>query len=366
MTKPHLLLFFLTFVVMRTVIFDCEQLRKPFTGFYTYCDNLARSLPQAAPGPEWQLGLYLPQPLVGTYDGIGLYKEWKHWHKFFLPTPEKISLWHCTHQFSKYRPTSRRIPLLTTLHDLNFLHMEMEAARRFRHMSCAQRVIARSQRIVTISRFAREDILQHLDTRGKTVDVVYNGTTPFTGEIIAPAQPPQRPFLLNINRIARNKNIHVLPALIAESDLDLIIIGGREDEHYYQSILQEAARWKVQDRIHFPGPMSEGTLHWYMQNCTAFAFPSLCEGFGLPVLEMMQYYKPIFSSDHSSLPEVGGDCVFYLDHDFEPRALQKNLEDGLSAFAAGKISREAMQERFLSFSWEKAARNYWKIYQEML
>lgn len=344
---------------MRTIIFDCEQLRKPFTGFHSYCNSLAQALVSNVPETDTRLSLYLPPSFSGQFAHSD-YLPWHSRHKYYLPV--QADLWHSASQNSKYLPSSSHIPILVTIHDVNFLHMQESGVQQWYHRQQYQHAIRRARRIVTISESSKRDILTCFDTEGKTIDVVYNGVERCPVGIKEPAIPPERPFLFNINRIARNKNIHVLPALLEGNDLDLLIAGPVEDKEYAQEILREARRWKVEERVKLIGPLHSSEKHWYLQHCEAFLFPSLAEGFGLPVLEALQYYKPVFTSDRTSLPEVGGNCVYYLDHDFEPRAMQQLLEQGLQA----KLSRTAIDAHLARFSWDKAARSYWKIYQEMI
>ncbi len=351
---------------MRTVIFDCEQLRKPFSGIYTYCDCLATALSaQAVQHQDLQLTLYVPPQWKGHYGKAVKYKEWNSLHKFHLPFLSKPNLWHCAIQHSKYWPCSKSIPLVTTVHDVNFMHVEESAVRHQHHYNTYKFIISRSQRIITISEAAKRDIQQYFDVEDKRIDVIYNGLDERPIVSQAPAKLPTRPYLLNINRIARNKNIHTLPALLQGNDLDLYIIGPAEDKKYVEEILAEARRWGVANRVHIPGPVKEAERNWYLEHCTAFLFPSLAEGFGIPVIEALKLYKPVFCSDHTSLPEVGGPCAFYFPHDFDPEGMQQTLERGLQAFERGDITHAAIDAQLGRFSWDRAAAAYWQIYHEM-
>lgn len=351
---------------MRTVILDCEQLRKPFTGIRTYCDCLATALSASASfHKDLQLTLYVPPQWEGHYGNAVQYKQWAHFHKFHIPLRTKPDLWHCSIQNSKYWPCSQRVPLLTTVHDVNFIHVEESAVRHEHHYNIYKHIIAHSRHIVTISEAAKQDIQKYFDVDDEHIDVIYNGMDMRPITIQAPAEVPQRPFLLNINRVARNKNIHTLPALLVGNQLDLYIIGSVEDKQYVNEILEEARRWKVQDRVHLLGGVEESQRNWYLQNCTAFLFPSLAEGFGLPVVEALRHYRPVFCSDRTSLPEVGGPCSFYFPHDFNPEGMRHTLEQGLQAFERGDITHEAIDAHLARFSWEKAAEAYWQIYHKM-
>ena len=80
----------------------------------------------------------------------------------------------------------------------------------------------------------------------------------------------------------------------------------------------------------------------------------------------MYYRKPIFLSDRTSLPEIGGDHAFYFDHNFDPETMRAQFRKGLSLYDDGKIDTGLMREHALSFSWERTARRYIEIYNEML
>ena len=97
---------------------------------------------------------------------------------------------------------------------------------------------------------------------------------------------------------------------------------------------------------------------------TRFCFPSLSEGFGLPVAEAMTFGKPVFLSNLTSLPEVGGKEAYYFD-DFEPETMAKILHDGLHDFGQNALRQERMRKRAAGFSWPDVAEAYWKLYREV-
>ena len=114
-------------------------------------------------------------------------------------------------------------------------------------------------------------------------------------------------------------------------------------------------------------PIEERVKHWYLKNCKAFVFPSIAEGFGLPVLEAMAYGKPVFLSRHTCLPEIGGDYAYYFNMDFDRELMQVEFKRGLEDYY-GDVSRKAeeIKEYANRFSWENTARLYLRIYEEMV
>jgi glycosyltransferase involved in cell wall biosynthesis len=158
------------------------------------------------------------------------------------------------------------------------------------------------------------------------------------------------------------KNFHVLPSLLKAFDGELVITG-INDHIYKNDIIREARKHGVQDRLIFTGSVSENDKAWYYKHCEAFLFPSIAEGFGLPVIEAMYYGKPVFLSTYTSLPEVGGPHAYYFES-FEPEAMRATLTKGLQHFAASNPV-DAIRDWALQFSWEKAAGEYWQVYHSL-
>src|SRR5690606_36577767 len=120
---------------------------------------------------------------------------------------------------------------------------------------------------------------------------------------------------------------------------------------------------KVTDKVKVVGPVSAEEKYWYLKYCKAFLFPSLAEGFGLPVIEAMYFGKPVFISDRTSLPEIGGDAAYYFC-DFDAAYMQGVLEEGLTCH--DRLQRaDAVREHAEQFDWNKVAAAYLDIYRSL-
>ena len=175
---------------------------------------------------------------------------------------------------------------------------------------------------------------------------------------------PQSPFLFTIGTIAPKKNFHELLKLLIGTNYQLVIAGITQDEKYKQYILAEAIKLGVNSQLVFTDAISESNKYWYYQHCTAFLFPSLAEGFGLPVIEAMHFGKTVLLSTIDTLKEVGGSVAHYFS-DYEAASMQATLKNAI-AIDNELNSRDQIQQHAKQFSWEKAAKLYLQLYQTII
>lgn len=340
-------------------------MKYPHTGLYHFCLHLGQNLEAQQP-PGQRICFYTPKSAEGLFGPDACYIRQRSLQKFRLPDTSGISLWHSTYQSTNYFPFRRRLKVVFTIHDLNFLYDKTKSGlKKRKYLDHIAGMARRADHVVAISNYTLQDVQQHIDLKGKPSSVIYNGCNiREAAGLQPPATVPDAPFLFTIGTIVDKKNFHVLPCLLAGNDRRLLIAGICQSEAYQQQILQEARRWKVEDRVVFLGAISENDKQWYLQHCTAFLFPSISEGFGLPVVEAMHFGKPVLLSNATSLPEIGGSEAYYFTG-FEPEAMQQTLEDSLLDYARpGKA--EAIRQRSLLFSWEESARQYQNLYSSLL
>ena len=347
------------------IVFDCERMKYSNTGLYHYCLNLGKTLRQYTQPDE--LSVYIPDQARSVFNGSMGRLAQHSLQKFFMPVVSKFDIWHCTYQSSKYMPRrNRHIKVLLTIHDLNFLHEEMSERRKNEYLEQIQRNIDRSDAIVCISKFTKNDVLTHCDTGGKPIYVIYNGTSDLHTPLLkAQSYRPNTPFLFNVGVIARKKNQHqILPLLQSNPALQLVLAGRHDDKEYAHFLRQQASELNVEDRMHLIHEISEEEKSWYYHNCQAVVMPSLAEGFGLPVTEAMSVGKPVFLSRHTALPEIGQDLAFYF-HDFDN--MHDDFTAGMQQYKrAGSQMKEALKAYSATFNWEDAARKYVEVYRSLV
>lgn len=344
----------------KSIIVDVERMKYPNTGLHNYCKNLMESLSKTT---DFDFTFF-------THKRVGLSTDKKRINrtlldKIFLKPSRPYVLWHGTYQSAKYLPYGK-IKFVLTIHDLNFLYEKKCKKKQKKLLQKVQKRIDRADYITAISKFALDDAQKHLNLKGKRTRVIYNGVNLVEyPDFNTPNYQPQKAFLFSIGTVLPKKNFHILVKLLQhDTTYELLIAGIQENEHYIAKIKAEAEKYGVQDRVKLLGAISEEEKYWYMKNCTAFLFPSIAEGFGLPVIEAMQLGKPVFLSICTSLPEIGGKYAYYFP-DFEEKTMVKVLKEGLNDYQQNHRKPQII-EWASQFTWEKAANAYNEVYKEVL
>jgi len=350
-----------------SVIFDCERMKYQDTGLYHYCLNLGNHLQKAASqGPE-EIHFYTPygtQPLFGNRSKHLIQTEL---HKICMPDLKGYRIWHATHQDSYYLPfRNRRIKVVLTIHDLNFLydHSKSEAKKQ-KYLRRVQMLINRADAIVCVSEYCKKDVLFYCDINDKPLYVIHNGTNALhTPRLDARSYQPVKPFLFSLGTVVWKKNFHtLLPLVHDDSGMELVIAGRIDDAGYHNYIMQAAEQLGVLNNIRIIGQVNENEKAWYFRNCTAFAFPSISEGFGLPVAEAMSVGKPLFLSDKTALPEIAGNAAFYFK-DFSATRMREIFYSGMKQYSRLNMQEDIM-EKGKAFCWNKAANEYLNVYRSL-
>ncbi len=335
---------------MPTVWLEMQKLDVPASGLGEVCAGLAAALERQAPAGV-TLHRYRPRRRVRD-----------RWLGVAAPG---CALWHGLHQDTPYWPRRRSIPVLLTVHDLNFLLPGAPPARRRARLAALQRRVDRSAALAAVSEFTAGMIREHLTLGARSLTVIPNGN-PLDPAVVAerPAWAPPAPFLLALAHIHPKKNLAaLLPLLTHRADLCLVLAG--DTRHPYAAgIRRQAESLAIAPRLLMPGVVEPPVQRWLLENCAAFTLPSLAEGFGLPVVEAMSLGKPLFLSDRCSLSEVGGPDAFYW-RDFSPDVMAEILDQGLAASAADAARAGRLRRRAAQFSWDNAARRYLVLYRQL-
>ena len=366
------------------VVIDLEKLRHINCGLGRYSLHLGREILPVSAG-RFQPVFLLPSGAEryfpdGGFESIAV-SPWNKeavrrlYRPFIQPLltsllPDKrVDLWHVTSQMSKYLPLDPRVPVVLTIHDLNFLHESPADARSDeidRKLADIQRKVNRAAAIVADSDYVADDVARHLELGGRPVHVVPLAvSTPPVASASRPACVPPGPFLLSIGNCLPHKNFHALFGLLDHVPDVRLVIAGKKTTPYGEHLEREVAHRGLVGRVILPGEVSDGDRQWLYEHCEAFLFPSLTEGFGFPVLEAMQCGRPVFVSRRTSLPEIAGDLGFYFEG-YEPAALAAVFREGLSRYQADPTLAMRLKDHAAGFSWAATARGYADVYAGIL
>ena len=348
-----------------SIMFDCERMKYPHTGIYHFCLQLGSALIELSDKQKEVIDFYIPPSAAGVFGNNVRYREQKSIHKFRMPS-YAADVWHCTFQGSMYFPFRRKKPVVLTVHDLNYMHEKtISLNQQKKYLKIFNQKAERADHLIFISRFTLNDARQYINLDNKACSVIYNASG-LSGkeQPETPKQLPRKKFIYTIGTITDKKNFHVIPCLLADNDLQLVISGIVLSETYKKKIIAEAVKYNAAERLIFTGGISENDKIWYLKNCEAFIFPSLAEGFGKPVTEAMQYGKPIFLSNLTSLPEIGGDVCFYFKN-FDAVHMQEIFNAGLDLYNTSETLRTKIINRGAGFNWLNTARQYLRVYHEV-
>ncbi|HKG63826.1 MAG TPA: glycosyltransferase family 1 protein [Solirubrobacteraceae bacterium] len=289
--------------------------------------------------------------------------EWVRGEQQHLPRAADRARCDVVHSLASTAPWHGKATRVTTIHDLNY---KLVPDTHFGLRGLGMRLLVpaaarRSHRLIAISQSTRRDLVEHLKVPGAKIDVVPQGAAP-----PGPATPePQlrarlglgdRPVILSASAKRPHKNVgRLLDALggIPPGRRPLLVVPGYPTP--YEAELRERARTAgVAADVIWPAWLDDADLEGLHALATLVAFPSLSEGFGLPVLEAMLRGVPVACSDRSSLPEVAGDAALLFDPE-DTDAIRAALERllGDAVLRADLIAKG--RERAKHFTWERTA-----------
>ncbi|HEX3691728.1 MAG TPA: glycosyltransferase family 1 protein [Solirubrobacteraceae bacterium] len=302
--------------------------------------------------------------------------QWVRGEQTLLPRLAAARRVDLLHSLASTAPTWGRFRRVVTVHDLIYARFP-EAHAGVRDLGMRVLVplaVRRSHRVIAISQSTQRDLTELLHTPAEKIDVVPQGlhapdpeTTPSAGETRAHFDLGERRVLLTLSAKRPHKNLMALIdalALIPVERRPLLVLPGYPTAHE-QELRERALAAGVADDVRFPGWVPSDLIEGLWEVAEAFVYPSLYEGFGLPVLEAMTRGVPVACSNASSLPEVAGDAALMFDpHD--PRAIAQALELLLSDSAEAQRLRERGLARARLFSWERTAQATLASYRRTL
>lgn len=349
------------------------------TGVGRYINRLVAALPAELEG---ELVVYANRTAKGDtawrrswmpLDHPAARTMWEHLAIPAMARRDGLDLYHGT---VNVIPMGLPCPAVVTIHDLAFLRFpEQVPVRRQRYLSRAVREAAtRSDQVITVSEATKRDIVELLGADADRVHVTPLGVEPAFHPWDAEAldafrqsHAVERPYLLSVGTLEPRKNIPGLIAayreVAASVPHDLVLVGA-------EGWLTEGIHATIQaaglgNRIKLTGFVPDGDLPGWYGAADAFVFPSLYEGFGLPVLEAMACGTPVVTADNSSLAEVAGDAALLVD-----ASDTAGLAGALLRIVDDESLRTDLRARGLArsatYAWQRTAAQTAAVYRKAL
>jgi glycosyltransferase involved in cell wall biosynthesis len=228
--------------------------------------------------------------------------------------------------------------------------------------------------VLTVSEFSRTALLERYHLAEDRVAVTPDAVDPHRFKPMTPGPELDRvkslyaldaPFVFNVGRLEPRKNLERLIRAFLEvrrkldRNLELVVAG--QEDFRFESIHREAERGPDK-AVRFLGPVPDEDLPVLYNLAKVLAYPSLAEGFGMPVLEAMACGTPVVSSRRGALGEVGGDAALWVEPEDED-SIAAGLETALTATETSARLIEAGRKQSELFRWEETARRTLEVYR---
>jgi glycosyltransferase involved in cell wall biosynthesis len=355
-----------------TVALDASySLGRSLSGVGLYCSRLIQSLAIAAPDFRFLL-CYRPNRF---FRALLASRPAPNARRRLLEEPLNVLLPHRAtlfHGLNQRLPRYRFRRTLTTFHDL-FVMTGQFSTREFRERfaALAQDAAGRSDHIVAVSAYTACQLRSLLNVEPSRISVIHHGVDPIpefeAAELAAFRQRLDlaRPFVLHVGAIQERKNLQRLVQAFESirHDIDLVLAGS--DGYASKDIHRVIEHSPARSRIRLLGYVTRPVLDRLYRSAAVLAFPSLDEGFGIPVLEAMSAGLPVVTSRLGGTAEVAGDAALLIeptDTSALAEALRRALEDDASR---DKLVRRG-KARAAEFRWERAAAETLDVYRRLL
>jgi len=274
-------------------------------------------------------------------------------------------LLHATY-FDPYFINLTSKPKVITVHDLTFdIFPQYFKSYDFSKYSNKAKCLEAADAIIAVSENTKKDIVRYYHIPEEKIHVVYHGVNKLEKIEISNDGIPGK-FILFVGNRSGYKNFgffiqSISPLLLNENDLNVVCIGGGQFSEQEKSLFKLLG---IFDQLKFVS-FSEERLQWLYENALSFVFPSLYEGFGMPILEAFSNNCPVAVSNCSCFPEIAGDAALYFEPDNRDSIL-----DVVSSLVYNSSIRESFKvkgaKRVEQFSWKKAAVETVNVYKNVL
>jgi glycosyltransferase involved in cell wall biosynthesis len=302
------------------------------------------------------------------------FKEFSYGEQFGLKKQLESLQPDLVHFGMAQQPVSYRGRSVTTIHDLTTMRFTNPDKNllvfKFKqqvYKFVVKKAARKSAAILTPSQFVKDDVVRFSGINPDKITVTYEAAEPIAEAAEQFEALAGRQFLMYVGRPTPHKNLERLidafQMLKGDNPNLQLVLAGQQDANY-QRIEASVAKRQLKDVV-FTGFASEGQLRWLYENCAAYVFPSLSEGFGLPGLEAMRQGAPVVSSNATCLPEVYGDAAHYFDP-LNTQSMAAAINDILTDQKLRDELIKRGREQAQSYSWQRMAEQTLAVYNQVL
>ena len=366
--------------------FDAKRIFHNTSGLGNYGRDLVRILAEYYPNNRYFL--YNPKPkkvnrlqLTPTIlEVLPKHKIWRMLSSWWRQGPiiaqlerDAIDIFHGLSGEIPKGVEKTAIKSIVTIHDLIFIRYPKLYSYFDRkiHLNKVQFSARNAHKIIAISEQTKRDIVTYLGVDEKKVSVIYQGchstfkeikTEKFKAQVVKKFNLPTK-FILNVGAINERKNVLCLIKAIEKLDTPLIIIGGKTS--YFKVLETYIEKHHLQNKVRFLENVDMQELSAIYQMASVFVYPSIFEGFGIPIIEALYSKTPVITSKGSCFSEAGGpDSIYVTPNDVV--ALSQNIQLVLEHADV----RTAMIEKGVKFAQkfndDVIAKEYYKVYKSVL
>jgi len=273
-----------------------------------------------------------------------------------------------------HQPILYRGKVATTMHDLTTARFRnpakswlFYAAKQPVYRMLIRIVAHKSKAVLTPTNFVKEDIVRYAHARPEKITVTYEAADAITDAAEPLKELVGKRFIMYIGRPQPHKNLgRLIEAfkLLKQSHPALCLVLAGKKDVLYERYAEQVAREGIEGVV-FTGFISEGPLRWLYENCQAYVFPSLSEGFGLPGLEAMQHGAPVVSSNATCLPEVYGDAAHYFNP-LDSQDMTAKIAEVLDNPELRNQLVEKGRAQAAKYSWQRMAEQTLAVYKKVL
>ena len=368
------------------IALNALTLLSPLTGVGNYTFQLARRFPELSPANDYTYYYgYFSHRLIAVNEAVNSAKKSLTDIPYVKPTLRRFvnlgSKFHLKPFDIYFEPnfiplSIRAKRVVTTIHDFTFLiHPESQPKERMDYFRREfYRRIARSDSIITDSAYVMNEARGFLKLPTVPITPIHLGVDhelfkPIDRALLSRFKADtglSNSFILYVGTLEPRKNVsRLLQAYLelpaqTKNEFQLVLVGAKVGDDRDIARVMERAK----DRIRYLGFLGQKELPYIYNLASAFVFPSLYEGFGLPPLEAMACGCPVVVSKAAALPEVCGDAAQYVDPD-DAASIANGIQGVLSDERLRRDLIERGCQRIKNFTWEKTAREILKVFYDV-